>query len=70
MVPLGRATTQLVRDTVEAALAPARVPRDKDTLRVFTLAEALAHRPKLSRKVRVNEEDLHEVRVVICLSDY
>ena len=70
MVSLGCPSSQLIRDTIKASLVPASVPRDEDALGVFALAKALAHRPKLSRKVRVNEEDLHEVRVVICLSDY
>jgi hypothetical protein len=60
MIPLRRAAAEPIRNAIKAALMTSSVPGDKDTLRALPLAQALANRPKLGRKVRVYEEDLHD----------
>ncbi len=59
MIPLRRAAAELIRDAIKAALMTSSVPGHEDALRVLPLAQMLAKRPKLGRKIGVYEEDLH-----------
>ena len=61
MILLSRSTSQLIADTVKAALVPRRVSGDEDALDIITLAEALTYGSKLRREVGVYEEDLHVI---------